>query len=108
MMESTGSLLEEKPERSPELEAFDAFSDTMTLYVNPTVVQGKFIAAGLVDGSVVGGGMSLFMPDHAKMEIMLKQVRGNIKINGVKSFGQLVRVFNGIRTYEKLAMQLNS
>ena len=107
-MESTGSLLEEKPDRSPELEAFDAFSDTMTLYVNPTVVQGKFIAAGLVDGSIVGGGMSLFMPDHAKMEIMLKQVRGNIKINGVKSFGQLVRVFNGIRTYEKLAMQLHS
>ncbi|XP_065909069.1 probable serine/threonine-protein kinase irlA [Dysidea avara] len=107
-MDGAASLLGEKRETSPELEAFDAFSDTMTLYVNPTVVQGKFIAAGLVDGSVVGGGLSLFMPDHAKMEIMLKQVRSNIKINGVKSFGQLVRVFNGIRTYEKLAMQLNN
>jgi len=96
------------PEKSPELEAFDAFLNTMTLYVNPTVVQGKFIAAGLVDGSTVGGGMAVFLPDHAKMEAMLNQIRKNISIHGVKSFGQLVRVFNGIRTYEKLAMQLNS
>jgi len=54
------------------------------------------------------GGMAVFLPDHAKMETMLMEIRANIALNGPLSFGKLLRVFNSISTYEKLANEMNS
>ena len=91
-----------------ELGAFDYFYNNMKLYVNPASVQGRFIKEGLVNAATTMGGIAVFLPDHAKMETMLTDVRGNIALNGPLSFGKLLRVFNSISTYEKLASEMNS
>jgi len=97
------------PERYfAELGAFDYFYNNMKLYVSPSLIQGQFIKEGLVNAATTMGGMAVFLPDHAKMEEMLKQVRGNIALNGPISFGKLFRVFNSIPAYQKLAAELNS
>lgn len=91
-----------------EIGAFDYFYNNMKLYVNPTSVQGRFIKEGLVSAATTMGGMAVFLPDHAKMEAMLTEIRANIALNGPLSFGKLLRVFNCISTYEKLANEMNS
>ena len=96
------------PERYfAELGAFDYFYDYMRLQVSPSLVQGQFIKERLVSADGIGG-MAIFLPDHAKMEEMLKQVKGSIVLNGPISFGKLCRVFNSIPLYQKLATDLNS
>ena len=93
-------------EYTAELEAFDCYYDNMKLYLNPSTMQGKFISAGLVDGSTIGGGV--FLPDHVKMETMLTQVRKNIGLNGPQNFGLLVQALNSVPSYRNLASQLYS
>ena len=91
-----------------ELEAFDCYYNNMKLYLNPSTIQGKFISYGLVDGSIIGGGGAVFLPDHMKMETMLVEVRKNIALNGPKNFGLLVQALSSVPTYRNLAGQLYS
>ena len=99
-------LMAGETDRTAELEAFDCYYNNMKLYLNPSAMQGKFISAGLVDGSIIGGGV--FLPDHMKMETMLKDVRSSIALNGPKNFGLLVQVLNSVPAYRNLAGQLYS
>ncbi len=99
-------LLEEK--HAAELGAFDCYYNNMKLYLNPATMQGKFMAVGLVDGSIIGGGGAVFLPDHMKMEEMLKQVRDSIVLNGPENFGRLVKALNSVAAYQNLASQLYS
>jgi len=109
MAEPSETLPAANPEQYfAELGAFDYFYNNMKLYVNPTSVQGRFIKEGLVNAETTMGGMAVFLPDHTKMETMLTGVRANIALNGPLSFGKLLRVFNSIPTYEKLANEMNS
>ena len=95
-------------DHTAELEAFDCYYNNMKLYLNPSTMQGKFISAGLVDGSIIGGGGAVFLPDHMKMETMLKEVRGSIALNGPKNFGLLVQALSSVPAYRNLAGQLYS
>ena len=99
-------LMAGETDRTAELEAFDCYYNNMKLYLNPSTMQGKFISAGLVDGSIIGGGV--FLPDHMKMETMLKDVRSSIALNGPKNFGLLVQVLSSVPAYRNLAGQLYS
>ena len=99
-------LMAGETDRTAELEAFDCYYNNMKLYLNPSTMQGKFISAGLVDGSIIGGGV--FLPDHMKMETMLKDVRSSIALNGPKNFGMLVQVLSSVPAYRNLAGQLYS
>ena len=91
-----------------ELGAFDYFCNNMRLYVNPQLVQGRFIREGLIKAEANWGGMAVFLPDHAKMDAMLADIRANIALNGPLYFGKLLVVFKSISTYEKLAKDINS
>ena len=91
-----------------ELTAFDSYLNSMQLYLNPTTMQGKFIALGLVDGATIGGGAAVFLPDHVKMETMLKQVRNHIVLNGPQNFGLLIRALNSVPAYQNLANEIYS
>lgn len=95
-------------EISAELQAFDCYSGNMTLYLNPSTMQGKFISLGLVDGSIIGGGGAVFLPDHMKMESMLKEVRSRIAINGPKYLGLLMQALRSVTAYQNLANEINS
>ena len=95
------------PECAAELGAFDCYYNNMKLYLNPSTMQGKFISAGLVNGSIIGGG-GVFLPDHMKMEMMLTEVRNSIALNGPKNFDLLVQALNNVPNYQNLAGQLNS
>ena len=105
-MASNQALLEEK--YAAELGAFDCYYNNMKLYLNPSNMQAKFISVGLVDGSIIGGGGAVFLPDHMKMEAMLKEVRNSIQLNGPENFGRLVRALNSVPAYQNLASQLYS
>ena len=95
-------------EYTAELGAFDCYYNNMKLYLNPAAMQGKFISAGLVDGGIIGGGAAVFLPDHMKMEMMLKEVRNSIALNGPKNFGLLIQALNSVSNYQNLAGQLYS
>lgn len=103
---SDDQLAEEKS--SVELEAFDCYYNNMKLYLNPSTMQGKFISVGLVDGSIIGGGGAVFLPDHMKMETMLSSVRHSIALNGQENFDKLIRALNSVPSYRNLAIQLYS
>ena len=107
MASGTGNQLPEE-KQTAELGAFDCYYNNMKLYLNPATMQGKFMAVGLVDGSMIGGGGAVFLPDHIKMEMMLKQVRSSIAINGPENFGRLVKALNSVAAYQNLASQLYS
>ena len=96
------------PEYTAELGAFDCYYNNMKLYLNPSTMQGKFISVGLVNGNIIGGGASVFLPDHVKMETMLSEVRSSIALNGPKNFGLLVQALNSVPSYQNLAGQLYS
>jgi len=91
-----------------ELGAFDCYYNNMKLYLNPSTMQGKFVSIGLVDGSVISGGPAVFLPDHIKMENMLKIVRDNIALNGPKNLGLLIQALRSVPAYQNLASELNS
>ena len=100
------SLVEEK--HATELRAFDCYMNKMTLYFNPSIMLGKLIAAGLVDGSVMGGGAAVFLPDNLKMQNMLNHVRNNIALNGPKSFELLIEAIKSVTAYRSLAGEMAS
>lgn len=91
-----------------ELGAFNYYFNNMKLYLNPSTMQGKLISLGLVDGSIIGGGAAVFLPDHIKMETMLIEVRRNIAVNGPKSFGLLIKAINSVGAYRNLAGEIAS
>ena len=92
----------------PELRAFDCYYENMKMYLNPSTMQSKFISVGLIDGGIIGGGWAVFQPDHMKMEIMLREVRNSIALNGAKSFGLLIQVLRSVPAYQSLASEINS
>lgn len=96
------------PEGSAELKAFKCYYNNMKLYLNPSTMEGKFISVGLINGSIIGGGGAVFLPDHMKMEMMLKEVRDSIALNGPKNFGLLVQALKSVPSYRNLASQLYS
>ena len=93
-------------EYTAELEAFDCYFDRMMNHLDPFTIQGRFIAAGLVDGGIIGGGV--FLPNRERMEPLLTQVRSGIALNGPEKFRRLVQVLNDVSTYRNLASQLSS
>ena len=90
-----------------ELGAFDFYYYNMKMYLNPAIMQGRFISAGLVDGGIIGGGGAMYQQDHEKMATALAEVRRSIALNGRKSFVLLVQVLNSVSTYKILASQLH-
>ena len=95
-------------EYTAELGAFDCYYNDMKLYLNPSTMQEKFMSVGLVDGSIIGGGEAVFLPDHVKIETMLSEVRSSIALNGPKNFGLLVKALYSVPSYQNLARQLLS
>jgi len=91
-----------------ELETFDFYFEKMKLHLDPSTMQCKFMTVGLVDGSVIGGGASIFQPNQIKMENMLKIVRDNIALNGPKFFGLLIKALHSVPAYQNLANEMNS
>ena len=69
---------------------------------------GKLIAAGLVDGSVMGGGAAVFLPDHLKMENILSHIRKDIALNGPKSFELLIEAIKSVTAYRSLPGEMTS
>lgn len=85
-----------------ELGAFDYYFDTMKEHLDASTMKGKFIKAGLMDGSVIGKGGELFLPNDIQMEGILGHVRSNIGLNGPASFEKLVEVLRS-NNYQELA-----
>ena len=92
-----------------ELGAFDYYYDTMRQHLDHSRVQAKFIAKGLVDGSVAEGGATVFLPGTTvQMPQLLTHVRKRIGLDGPTSFNKLVSALKEISAYCNLANDLES
>lgn len=89
-----------------ELEAFDFYLSKMTSYLDSSTMQGKLVSYSVVDGKVLSQ-TGPFLPNQMNMEILLKEVRSNIGLNGPQCMNQLIQALNSERTYQNLANQLS-
>ena len=83
------------------LRAFDHHYKHMTL-VNPKYVKDKFVSQGFFPNGDPFTGNAMFLPNHVKMEGMLKMIRDCIVLNGDDVFNQLIEVFHSEAMYSAL------
>ena len=89
------------------VKAFDEYISVMQDYVDPFVFIPKCISCELLERDVSAfGGTALFLTNKLKMETVLKEIRNNISLNGVKKLRDLIELFHSEPIYNELANHL--
>ena len=92
-------------ERNPALRAFDHHYKHMKM-VNPRYVKDKFVSQHFFTNGDPYADNAAYLPNHVKMEGMLKMIRNSIALNGDFVFVHLIEVFHSIAMYAALGDKL--
>jgi len=90
---------------SPSLDAFDQYYDLLML-VNPKRVKYKLISQGFFPNGDPFADEATYLPNHTKMEIILKEIRRCIGLTGEEMLHDFVTVLLSDSMYADLGGKL--